>query len=145
MWKRNHLLMTYTNQLQSSLKIQLHHFHGFKPQEEEKNAIQSLFAETPIAYKKCNETISSETASKSKYLLEIPENTCFKVQDTKNQIEFDRSVETSSTRITQPIPETIYAFRPKKANPELSNSSKMLFALFGEMESIKTMTNTENN
>ena len=81
-----------------------------QPQKEEKNAIQSLFAETPVAYKKCNETISSKTASTNKYLLEISENTCFKVQDTENQIEFDRSVKTSSTPVTKPIPETIYAF-----------------------------------
>ena len=41
-----------------------------QPQEEEENAIQSSFAETPIASKKCNETITSETASKNKYLRE---------------------------------------------------------------------------
>ena len=54
-----------------------------QPQEEEKNAVQSSFFETPITYKKCNETISSETPNKNKYLQEIPENTCFKVQDRK--------------------------------------------------------------
>ena len=109
-----------------------------QPQEEEKNAVQSSFFETPITYKKCNETISSETPNKNKYLQEIPENTCFKVQDTENPIKFDRSVESSSTPITKPIPETIYAVRPKKPNLELSNSSKILIALFGEREFIKT-------
>ena len=67
-----------------------------QPQEEKKNAIQSSFTEIPITYKKCNETISSKTPSKNKYLQEIPETTCFKVQDTENQIEFDRPVKTSS-------------------------------------------------
>ena len=42
-----------------------------QPQEEEKNAIQSSFIETPIRYKKCHETISSETPCKNKYLQEI--------------------------------------------------------------------------
>ena len=57
---------------------------------------------------------------------------------TENPIKFDRSVESSSTPITKPIPETIYAVRPKKPNLELSNSSKILIALFGEREFIKT-------
>ena len=109
-----------------------------QPQEDEKNAFQSLFTETPITYKKCNENISSETPSKNNYLEEIPENTCFKVQDAENQIEFDRSVETSSMSITNPIPETVDAFRPEKPNPELSNSSKIPIALFSEKEFIKT-------
>ena len=66
-------------------KLKIKHYDNLQkaqPQEEEKNSIQSSFAETPISYKKCNETSSSETATKNKYLQEIPENTCFKVQDT---------------------------------------------------------------
>ena len=47
-------------------------------------------------------------------------------------------METSSTPITKTIPETIYAFKPKKSDLELSNCSKMLTALFGEREFIKT-------
>ena len=109
-----------------------------QPQEDEKNAFQSLFTETPITYKKHNENISSETTGENNYLEEIPENTSFKVQDAENQTEFDRSVETSSMPITNPIPETVDAFRPKKPIPELSNSSKILIALFGEKEFIKT-------
>ena len=60
--------------------------------KEEKNAIQSTFTETRITYKICNDSINSKTPSKNKYLQEIPENTCFKVQDTESQIEFDRSL-----------------------------------------------------
>ena len=68
-------------------KFKIKHYDNFQktqPQEEEKNAIQSSFTETPIAYEKCNETTSSETASENKYLKEISENTWFKVQDTEN-------------------------------------------------------------
>ena len=85
-----------------------------------------------------NETINSETPSQNKYLEEISENACFKVQDTENQTEFERSVETSSTPTTKTIPETIYEFKPKKPDLELSNSSKILTALFDEREFIKT-------
>ena len=46
-------------------------FQTTQPQEEEKNTIQSSFIETPITYKKCNETISSKIPSKNKYLQEI--------------------------------------------------------------------------
>ena len=109
-----------------------------QPQEEEKNAIQSSFTKTTVTYKKCNETISSETPSKNNYLQEIPDTTCFKIKNTENQIGFDRSEETSSPPITKPIPEAIYEFKPKKPNLELSNNSKMLIALFGEREFIET-------
>ena len=53
------------------------------------------------------------------------------LQTTQPQEE-ERSVETSSTPITKPIPENIYAFKPKKPDLELSNSSTMLIALFRE-------------
>ena len=39
-----------------------------QPQEDEKNAFQSLFTETPITYKKHNENISSETTGENNYL-----------------------------------------------------------------------------
>ena len=87
-----------------------------QPKKEDNNVIQSSFTETPITYEKSNETVSSETLSKKKYLQEISENACIKVQDTENQIEFERSLETYSTPITKTIPEIIYAFKPKK-NP----------------------------
>ena len=53
------------------------------------------------------------------------------LQTTQPQEE-ERSVETSSTPITKPIPENIYAFKSKKPDLELSNSSTMLIALFRE-------------
>ena len=114
------------------LKIKHDNLQATQPKKKEKNAIQTSFTETPITYEKSNETVSSETIRKNKYLQEVSENTCFKFQDTENQIEFERSVETSSTPITKTIPEIIYAFKAKKPNLELSNSSKMLLALFGE-------------
>ena len=83
--------------------LKIKHFDNLQktqPQEDEKNAIQSSLTETPITYKKCNETITSKTPSKNKYLQNMLENTCFKVQNTENQVKFDSSVETSSTPIT---------------------------------------------
>ena len=53
------------------------------------------------------------------------------LQTTQPQEE-ERSVETSSTPITKPIPENIHAFKPKKPDLELSNSSTMLTALLRE-------------
>ena len=101
-----------------------------QPQEEEKNAVQSSFTETPNtknAMKLSLLKLQTKTSIYKKF--QRIHDSKFK---TENPIKFDRSVESSSTPITKPIPETIYAIRPKKPNLELSNSSKMFIALFGE-------------
>ena len=110
------------NSKQNTMVIFKKHHHT--KEKRRQFTIQSLFTETSITYKKCNESISSENTSKNKYLQEIPENTFFKIH-------------ISSTPITKPFPETIYAFKPKKPNLEFCNSSKMLIALFGEMKFFK--------